>query len=301
MTFVATANCVGHAGGCARFADICSLEDLNISPEDIERRITPRTKAVIIVHYGGFPCQMDAIQDICQRHALALIEDACHTPGANYAGRSLGTWGDIGCYSFFSNKNLATGEGGMLVTDRDDIAEKVSLLRSHAMTTLTWDRHNGRAYSYDVVDLGYNYRIDEIRSALGLAQLHKLVEGNHRREEITCQYWQAFTDTSLTLPFAHFVEKNLSKNPKSSFHLFPVLLPEGANRETFMASLKEQGVQSSIHYPPIHAFSYYRKLEPDLHLPTTEEAAARQVTLPLYPSMTAEQVETVIKAVKVAL
>ena len=188
LTFVATANAVLYANAEVRFADIIGTFDLNISPDDIERQITPRTKAIVVVHYGGYPCRMPEIMAIARRHGLAVIEDAAHAPGACLEGRALGTWGDVGCFSFFSNKNLATGEGGMLVTNREEIAEKARVLRSHGMTTLTWDRHRGHAYTYDVVALGYNYRIDEIRSALGLVQLQKLPENNARRKHLTDLY-----------------------------------------------------------------------------------------------------------------
>ncbi len=139
-----------------------------------------------MVHYGGYACDMPFILDIAGRHGLAVIEDAAHAIGSRFGERMLGTWGDIGCYSFFSNKNMTTGEGGMLVTDDDRLAERLRLLRSHGMTSLTWDRHKGHAWSYDVVDLGYNYRIDEIRSAIGRVQLKKLEHNNQLRRELTC-------------------------------------------------------------------------------------------------------------------
>jgi dTDP-4-amino-4,6-dideoxygalactose transaminase len=188
MTFVATANAVCYTGADVRFAEISSLSDLTISPADIVERITPKTKAIMVMHYGGYPCRMNEILAIAEKHHLGVIEDAAHAPGASLQGRALGSWGDVGCFSFFSNKNLSTGEGGMLVTARDDIAEKVRLLRSHGMTSLTWERHQGHAYSYDVVDLGYNYRIDEIRSALGMVQLNKLDGNNKQRKYLTDLY-----------------------------------------------------------------------------------------------------------------
>jgi dTDP-4-amino-4,6-dideoxygalactose transaminase len=223
-----------------------------------------------------------------------LIEDAAHAPGAGLSGRSLGAWGDAGCFSFFSNKNLATGEGGMLVTDREDIAEKVRLLRSHAMTSLTWDRHRGHAYSYDVIDLGYNYRIDEIRSALGRIQLRQLPGNNARRKAITEAYWQALSDTGLGLPFRGGLGE-------PAYHIFPILLPEGVDRKVFIDAMRSMGVQTSIHYPPIHRFSYYRQRYGDLHLPATEAVAARQVTLPLYPTMSSQAVDIVVDSVRSAL
>jgi dTDP-4-amino-4,6-dideoxygalactose transaminase len=294
LSFVATTNAVLYTGAEVRFADILGDAELNISPGEIESQITGKTKAIIVMHYAGYPCRMREIMEIAQRHDLAVIEDAAHAPGAQLDGRPMGTWGDTGCFSFFSNKNLSTGEGGMLVTNRDDIAERVRHLRSHGMTSLTWDRHQGHAYSYDVVDLGYNYRIDEIRAALGLVQLSKLVENNHRRKHITETYWQAFSDLGIGLPF-------WDTAGESAYHIFPILLPDGIDRKGFMDQLCHAGIQTSIHYPPIHQFSYYRQRYGDIRLPKTESAAKRQVTLPLYPTMGDEQINLVISTVQEAI
>jgi dTDP-4-amino-4,6-dideoxygalactose transaminase len=294
LTFVASANAIVYTGADVRFADILGPENLNISPERIEAQRSPRTKAILVVHYGGYACHMDEILAIADQHDLAVIEDAAHAPGVRWNGKALGTWGDVGCFSFFSNKNLATGEGGMVVTNRDDIAEKIQLLRSHGMTSLTWDRHQGHAYSYDVVDLGYNYRIDELRSALGLAQLEKLPANNARREEITERYWDAFESCALELPYKH-------ADCPSAYHIFPALLPEGVNRKAFIDHLRDAGVQTSIHYPPIHQFQYYRSRFPYCSLPRTEAVARREITLPLFPGMTDEQIELVVATTKEAL
>lgn len=294
LTFVATANAVLYTGASVRFADITSPNDLTISPASIEACITPRTKAIIVMHYGGYPCDMPAIMDIAHQHNLHIIEDAAHCPGATLDGKALGTWGDIGCFSFFSNKNLATGEGGMLTTNSDEIAAKLKLLRSHGMTTLTYDRHAGHAYTYDVVDLGYNYRIDEIRAALGIEQLKKLPANNQRRREIVAHY-RAHLPTELTIPFAD--------HPGiSAAHICPVLLPEGYSRTAFQDYMKEHGIQTSIHYPPIHTFSYYRERFPGPHqLPITEAIAPREVTLPLYPTMSDEQIAYLMEKIPLAL
>jgi dTDP-4-amino-4,6-dideoxygalactose transaminase len=293
LSFVATANAVLYTGAEVRFADILGPHDLTIDPESIAAQISPRTKAIIVMHYGGFPCQMPAILETARQHGLAVIEDAAHAPGAWLEGEHLGTLGDIGCFSFFSNKNLSTGEGGMLVTDNPVIAEKVRLMRSHGMTSLTWDRHQGHAYSYDVVELGYNYRIDEIHSALGREQLRKLEAGNARRRAITQFYWQELQDSGLQLPFA-----TQSGNPaiQPAHHIFPVLLPEKADRKFFIDQLREAGIQTSIHYPPIHSFSFYQKHYAGNRksLPVTESVAAREVTLPLFPGMTDAMVEMVL-------
>lgn len=294
LTFVATANAVLYTSADVRFADIASDEDLTISPESIEKQITPRTRAIMVMHYGGFPCRMDVIRDIAARRGVAVIEDAAHAPGARFQGKALGVWGDAGCFSFFSNKNLATGEGGMLVTNRDDIADRVRLLRSHGMTTLTWDRHQGHAYMYDVVDLGYNYRLDEIHSALGLAQLHKLQTNNARRAKLTEKYWNALSDLEVEFPFRGAADE-------SAYHILPMLLPAHVDRKRFIELMRAEGIQTSIHYPPIHQFSYYRQRYPDVCLPVTESVARREVTLPLYPTLSEEAVERVVAAVRRSL
>ena len=294
LTFVATANAVLYTGADVRFADISALDDLTISPDAIASQINSRTKAIIVMHYGGFPCRLPEIMEIARQHNLAVIEDAAHAPGAWLEGRALGTWGDVGCFSFFSNKNLAIGEGGMIVTNRDDIAERVRLLRSHGMTSLTWDRHRGHAYSYDVVDLGYNYRLDEIRSALGLAQLRKLDANNLRRRSITQAYRERLKDSRLGLPFT-------GGKGEPAYHIFPVLLPEGMDRRKFIDQMRNQGIQTSIHYPPVHQFEYYSNRYPGLSVPLTEQVGMREVTLPLYPGMDGLAVENVLRAVNNSL
>ncbi len=191
LTFVATANAVRYTGAMPVFADIAGENDLNISYQSIERAITERTRAILVMHYGGYACDMPSILELAREHNLKVIEDAAHAVGSDLDGRKLGTWGDMGCFSFFSNKNMTTGEGGMLITDNETYSQRLHLLRSHGMTSLTWDRHKGHAWSYDVVDLGYNYRIDEIRSALGKVQLGKLPANNERRRHLTEIYRDA--------------------------------------------------------------------------------------------------------------
>ena len=294
LTFVATANAVRYTGAKVVFADIESEDWLCICPKAIEEKITERTRAIVVMHYAGFACDMPAIMRIAEKHKLAVIEDAAHAIGASLDGKALGTWGDVGCYSFFGNKNMTTAEGGMVVTNDDQLAEKVRILRSHGMTTLTWDRFKGHASTYDVVALGYNYRIDEIRSAIGREQLKKLPAGNARREVLVGQYRQAFQEKApaLGLPFS-------AKRGVSSQHIFPVLLPEGVERETFREAMKRDGIQTSFHYPPVHQFKIYRDEGEKLWM--TENVARRQVTLPLFPGMTDEQQDWVIESVVRAL
>jgi dTDP-4-amino-4,6-dideoxygalactose transaminase len=294
LSFVATANAVLYTGADVRFADIISSTDLTIDPAEIERQITPRTKAIIVMHYGGFPCQMPEILAIANRWGLPVIEDAAHAPGAFLDSKALGTWGTVGCFSFFSNKNLSTGEGGMLATNQNRIAEIARLQRSHGMTTMTYDRHHGHAYSYDVITLGYNYRIDEIRSALGLEQLKKLAANNDCRKERTKRYWKALTGYGVELPF-------LVSRGKPAYHIFPMLLPSGVDRKAFIDTLRSERIQASIHYPPIHLFSYYQNRYGVISLTRTEDIAAREVTLPLYPTMGMDLVDLVVDTIIRAL
>lgn len=297
LTFVATANAIRYSGATPVFADISSLDDLTIAPADIAAKITPRTRAIAVMHYGGYLCDMAAISDLARQHGLAVVEDACHAPAATYRGRGAGVLGDAGCFSFFANKNLVTGEGGMVTTDRDDLAERIRLLRSHGMTTLTWDRHRGHAASYDVVATGFNYRLDEIHSALGLVQLGRLVENNRRRAAIVSRYRAELAGLEgLAVPFAVPVAGS-----QPAYHLFPIILHPAVERAAFMTYLRDQGIQSSIHYPPIHKFSAFRDELIGLRLPMTEAAGDREVTLPLFPTMTERQIEYVVEAIRSAL
>lgn len=298
LTFVATANAVLYTGGIPVFADITSLQDLDISPRAIEECITDRTRAIIVVHYGGYACDMQAINDLAHKYHLHVIEDAAHAIGSELDGRQPGTLSDAGVFSFFSNKNMTTGEGGMLVTNEDVIAKDLRLMRSHGMTSLTWDRYKGHAWDYDVVAPGYNYRIDEMRSALGLVQLKKLPKNNARRRELT-QHYRALLHgliPATDIPFG-------TSRGVSAAHLMPVLLPEKVSRNRFIECMKAKGIQTSHHYPPIHKFSYYQNKANirQKELPVTEDAARREVTLPLYPGMSDEDVLTVVNAVKESL
>jgi dTDP-4-amino-4,6-dideoxygalactose transaminase len=298
LTFVASANAILYTGALPVFVDINGPHDLNLSVEDAARKVTVRTRAVMVVHYAGYPCDMDAIWELARRHGLKIIEDCAHAHGGDYHShdgvRKAGTIGDAGCFSFFSNKNMTTGEGGMVVTNDDEVAAKIKMARSHGMTTLTWDRHKGRSFSYDVMARGYNYRLDEMRAALGIVQLQRLKEGNDRRWELTLEYWEKLQGLAqLELPF-HGAPIG------STHHIFPILLREGALRAAFMSALAAAGIQTSIHYPPIHRFSYYRQLWPadfDHCLPQTEDVATREVTLPLFPAMTPSQLAQVVQAV----
>jgi dTDP-4-amino-4,6-dideoxygalactose transaminase len=294
MTFVATAAAVMQCGGRPVFVDIVSLENPTMSPEDAARKITPRTKAILPVHYAGIPAEMDALCALASSAGLALIEDAAHSPAARYGGRACGSFGTAGCFSFFGNKNMTTAEGGMITTNDPDIASRVRLLRSHGMTVTSWDRDKGRACHYDVVEVGFNFRLDDIRAALGLAQLRKLKHMNSRRAAIVRHYNELFAQSGLdvTLPFA-----SVDHRKEPAYHIYPVVFPDSRERDSMSESLKAEGIQTSIHYNPVHQFSAFRKLDPDVHLPLTEAFAARELTLPLYPSLSEAQVDTIVSTV----
>jgi len=297
LTFVASANAVLYTGARPVFVDVIGSHDLNLAVDDAAAKITARTRAIMVVHYGGYPANMDAIAPLARQHGLKIIEDCAHAPGAAYQSaqgpRLAGTMGDIGCFSFFSNKNMTTGEGGMVVTNDEELSGKIKTARSHGMTTLTWDRHRGHSFSYDVVARGYNYRLDEMRAALGLVQLNRLEAGNARRRDLTEACRAQLQDLDdLKVPFRDAPDG-------SAHHLFPILLKDCAKRADFMAALARQGIQTSIHYPPVHLFSYYRSLWEagyNHQVPLTEEIASRLVTLPLYPTLTMAQLNTVVAA-----
>jgi len=288
LNFVAAANVVGHAGATPVFCDIRGPSDLNLDPADVEAAVTSRSKALLVLHYGGFPCDMDAVTEIADRHGLAVIEDAAHAPGATWRGRMCGTIGRVGCFSFFSNKNLPIGEGGMIVTDDPELAQRMRLLRSHGMTTLTWDRHRGHAHTYDVVEQGFNYRLDEVRAAVGLVQLRRLEAANAARARIAARYRELLNGAEgLVVPFSR-------GHDTSSHHLAVVVLPEEVGREQVQEVMRERGIQTSVHYPPIHRFSAYAEgAGARRELPATDAIAGRVLTLPLYPHLQDDQVEAV--------
>ncbi len=302
LNFVAAANTTVAVGATPVFADIIGIEEPTIDPASVERLITSRTRAVVVMHYGGYPCRMPELVEICQRHRLALIEDSCHAVGARGLAKSegaphgglCGAIGDIGCFSFFSNKNLATGEGGMVVTRRSDLAERLRLLRSHGMTTLTWERHKGHASSYDVVAHGFNYRLDELHAALGRCQLRKLQANNRRRGEIAAAYRAQLSDLEgWTVPFQ-------GHTGDSAYHLQVVVAPDSAARETVAAALKEASIQTSRHYPCVADFSVFAPYASS-SVERTRAFASRVITLPLYPGLTIAQVDQVCGALRAAV
>jgi dTDP-4-amino-4,6-dideoxygalactose transaminase len=290
LTFAATANAIIYAGGNPVFADIASQDDWTISPFEISKKITSQTKAIVVMHYGGFACQMDEIIKIAKSHKIAVIEDAAHAPGSTYQGNKLGALGDISCFSFFSNKNISTGEGGMICTNNDEYAERIKIIRSHGMTSGTVDRHRGHAFSYDITALGYNYRLDEIHAALGIVQLRKLEDGNRYRRQAALRYKTGLKKISgIKLPFA-------DRHAEANFHFFPILLNDSVDRQDLMTYLRLRGIQTSIHYPPVHTFSFHQQYFKAQNMHLTEHIAGQELTLPMYVGIKDEQIDFVIDA-----
>lgn len=294
MTFVATANAIAYTGARPVFADISGLEAPWLSVDACSAAIGPRTAAIMAMEYGGHPGEIEQLRELADSQSLLLLEDAAHAAGSRLGGVHLGRFGRAGAFSLFSNKNLAIGEGGMVITDDAELADRMRLLRSHGMTTLTWERHRGHAASYDVVALGYNYRIDEPRAALARARLQRLDEENLMRARLDERYRELLAGIEGIRPTA------AAEPPaQSAHHLFTVVLDEGVDRDAFRAALAAGGIQTSLHYPPVHRFSIYR--DPLADLPLTEAYAARAVTLPMFAHMTDEQQGLVIEAAAEAM
>jgi dTDP-4-amino-4,6-dideoxygalactose transaminase len=298
MTFVATAAAVIHCGATPVMTDISTLENPTMCPQDAARKITSRTKAMLPVHYAGIPADMDRLCELAESHRLHVIEDAAHAPGARFRRRACGSFGMAGCFSFFANKNMTTAEGGMITTNDAGLARRLRQLRSHGMTVSSWDRNRGRPSHYDVVEFGFNFRLDDIRAALGLAQLEKLEDLNRKREKLVDRYNKRLSELGLDLilPFTAIPD---TKQP--SYHIYPIVLASREERDAAEKQLKAEGIQTSIHYPPIHQFSAFRKTGLQVSLPFTDAFAARELTLPLYPSLAPKQVDEIAEAVGTAL
>lgn len=292
LTFVATTNVMIHVGATPVFVDIEAADRPHMSLEDARRKLTPRTRAIMLMHYGGYMMDIAPWRAFADEHGLLLFEDAAHTAGM--AG--VGTHSDAASFSFFTNKNMTTAEGGMMVVKDPEHHKRARMLRAHGMTASTLDRTRGRAVGYDVVECGHNYRMDELRAAIGLVQIERLLGWNEQRRALIALYRDTFARRlpSVKVPFT-------ADHPTSG-HIMPVLLPDGApDRTAVMKHLRERGVQSSMHYPPIHQFDWYRKRFPDVSLPLTEAFCAAELTIPLHPRLSAGDIDRVVDALGSAL
>lgn len=290
LTFVATVNAIRYMDAVPVFADVTAYHVPVIDPEDILQKITPKTKAIMVMHYGGFSCNMDRIMSISKEFKIKVIEDACHGPLSDYKDKKLGTIGDIGCFSFFSNKNISTGEGGMLVTNNQEYAERARLLRSHGMTSMSYERAKGHSTTYDVVELGYNYRMDDIHAAIGLVQLDKIEADLAKRAIVRKWYIEKLKSIEgIIIPFIDY-------NYFSSNYIFPIVLKDSTfeKRDKIRDQLADAGIQTSVHYPAVHRFSIYRQY--NSVLPNTDYICSNEITLPMYSSLTKEDVGFITNA-----
>ena len=255
FTFAATANAPLFCGAKPVFTDI-NEKTFNIDPEDIKERISQKTKAIIPVHYGGQACDMSEIIEIAEDHKLQVVEDCAHSLGSEYRGIKTGNLGTIGCFSFYPTKIITTFEGGMLTTNDSTIAKKADLLRSHGMSKSAYDREREVSWYYDVVELGYNYRINEVQAALGESQLKRIDEGNEMRIKIAEQYSKKFNFKGIVTPY---------KAPDRThvFHLYVIKVIEeetGINRDDLYVELEKAGIGTSLHYTPLHLFTLYKNI-----------------------------------------
>lgn len=295
LTFVATVNAIRYVQAIPVFADITGPENINIDPEQIRKSITPKTKAIVVMHYAGFPCAMDEIMAIAKEHNLKVIEDACHGPLSEYKGKKLGTIGDVGCFSFFSNKNISTGEGGILVTNSEALAKKAKLLRSHGMTTMSYQRASGHATEYDVVEPGFNYRMDDIHASIGIVQVKKLQADLEKRAVVRRRYIDLLEDNDqIILPFADNTEF-------VSNYIMPIVLRQGGKerRDEVRTALHAEGIQTSVHYPAVHRFSIYQPFARPL--PKTDEVTDSELTLPMFGNLSEEEQSYIADKLKTIL
>ena len=292
LTFAASANCVLYCGGTPVFADV-DPKTYNIDPEDIQRKITDRTKAIIAVHLAGQPCDMDAIHSIAREHGLIVIEDGAHALGSVYKGKKVGSMSDMTTFSFHPVKPITTGEGGMIVTDNEDFYKKMILFRSHGITRddSMMTRNDG-PWFYQQFDLGYNYRITDIQCALGCSQMKKLDRFLALRKEIVAHYNEAFADCDNIITPYQF------SDTESGWHLYIVQVKNCDRRQVF-EKMREKGIGVNVHYIPVYMHPYYQEHGyENVHCANAEEIYSHIISLPLYPGLTSEQQDYVIDTLK---
>jgi len=295
LTFCATANCVLYQGATPMFADVCD-DTLNLDPQEVSRKLSPRTKAIIAVDYAGHPAALDELRQIAERAGAVLIEDACHALGAEYHGKRVGSLADMTVFSFHPVKHLTTGEGGMVTTNDARLAETLRRFRNHGISSEARQRQQAGQWFYEMVLLGFNYRLTDIGCALGISQLSRLEPNLARRREIAAQYTKAFHDwPAITVPAVR-------KGVIPAWHLYPIRLNleslSGGRTEIFRA-LRAENIGVNVHYIPVHQHPYYRDrfAYKGGEYPVAEDAYGRLISLPMFHSMANRDVEDVIAAV----
>jgi len=292
MTFISTNHAILYNGGIPVFADIES-DTLNIDPEDVKRKITERTRAIVVVHYGGHACDMGQILTIAKKNRLKVIEDAAHACGGKFRGQKLGSLGDFGCFSFHAVKNLATGDGGMIATNDEEADSHLRKLRWMGISRSTWDRSKREGYSweYNVNELGFKYHMNDITAALGLVQLAKLKRTNSRRRYLAKRYNRLLSDIE-------WIEKPVEKDyAYSSWHNYVIKVANPDDRNPLMEHLKSQGISTGMHYIPNHLYQMYRPYVKG-PLPVTETVWKKLITLPLFPDLSNEQQDMIVDTIR---
>lgn len=295
MTFIATWEVITYFGAVPVLADV-DTDNFTIDPDDIEKNITPRTRAIIPVHYGGECCDMDCIMEIADEHGLNVIEDAAHALPAFYKGKTVGTIGDMTCFSFYATKTVTTGEGGMITTANSEWAERIRRLRLHSITKDAWNRYSDKgSWQYDVSEPGYKYNITDIASTIGIEQLKKCDLMNAMRHQIAVKYNNAFRKSELLQTWG------VRDVNECAWHLYPVRINTAAlsiNRDEFILKLKEAGISTSVHYIPLYRFSCFKNSGyVETGFPGCEDIFLREVSLPIYPGMTGSETDYVIENV----
>jgi perosamine synthetase len=294
LTFAASANAALYEGATPVFADV-EPDTLLVDPESVRARITPRTRAIVAVDYAGQPADYDTLRAMATDNGIRLVADACHSPGATYGGRRTGTLADISCFSFHPVKHMTTCEGGMTVTDDEDLAAHMRRFRNHGIDSDHRSREATGQHAYDMVELGYNYRIPDVLCALGRAQLPRLDGWVRARQAIAALYDRAFADVPQVTPLATRAGRT------NAYHLYVVKLDAGLDRDAIFRHLRAAGIGANVHYAPVYLHSYYRARGYAAGLcPVAEEAARHILTLPLFPAMTGADVARVVMALKAA-
>lgn len=285
-TFAASALVVEWLGATPVLCDV-SPATLAVDPEAVARLVTPRTRAAVPVHLFGYPCDMDALQEVADSRGMVLVEDAAHAFGTRYGGRKIGSFGRVAVFSFYATKNLACGEGGMVVSGDEELVERVRRLSYFGIDKKAYERTPGRGpWFYDIAETGYKCNMDSLHAAIGLAQLRRLDAMNDKRLKLAEQY-DAGLDPALRLDF--------DPRHHHTRHLYPILLPPGRDRDDFMNRMRDRGVGCGVHYVPLHRHSHYAGRFPAHDFPVAESLADRLVTLPMHPDMTEDDVAYVLE------
>jgi len=296
-TFAATGNTIVHQRAKPIFVDI-DKGTYNIDIEQIENAITDKTRAIMPVHYAGHPCEMNEILKIADEYNLYVIEDAAHALGAKYKGKEIGTIGDTTSFSFYATKNITTGEGGMVTTDNEEIAEKIRILRLHGISRDAWKRYSSEgSWYYEIIECGYKYNMTDIQASIGIHQLKKAEAMRKKREEIAKIYNEEFENLE------GLITPTIKKHVKHAWHLYPLLIDIDRmkiNRNKFIEELKKQNIGTSVHFIPLHLHPFYRKTlgYKKGDFPSAEWVYEREISLPIYPRMTDDDVIDVVNAVK---